>query len=68
MAAYSKVTKIAHPGNVLEALPQMWLYGRRVLGLRQDLKQLIVWQEVEARERVTLSLQVVAETLLDLFQ
>ena len=46
----------------------MWLYGGRVLRLRENLQQLIVREEVEARERVALSLQVIAQSLLYLFQ
>ena len=51
-------------GDVLEALPEVWLDGRRVLGLRQDLEKFVVGEEVEARERVTLRLQVLAQAFL----
>ena len=46
----------------------MGLHSSRILGLGQDLEQLIVRQEVEPGERSSLRLQVLAETLLDLFQ
>jgi len=51
-------------GDVLEALPEVWLDGRRVLGLRQDLEKFVVGEEVEARERVALRLQVLAQAFL----
>ena len=54
--------------DVLEALPQVRLDGGRVLGLREDLEQLVVGQEVEAREGGALRLEVIAQTLLDLLE
>ena len=51
-------------GDVLEALAEVRLHGRRVLRLRQDLEELIVGQEVESRERLALRLQILAEALL----
>jgi len=58
----------ANLGDILEALSEVWLNSSRVLRLRQDLEQLIVGQEVEARKSITLGFQVVAETLLHQFQ
>ena len=46
----------------------MRLHSCGILSLRQDLKQLIIRQEVKAREVVTLRLQVFAEAFLHLFQ
>ena len=46
----------------------MWLHGQGVPGLGEDLQQLVVGEEVEAREDETLGLQVVLQTLLDLLQ
>ena len=46
----------------------MWLYSCGILSLWQDLEELIIWQEVESRERVPLSLQVLTQTLLYLIQ
>ena len=39
-----------------------------ILGLCEDLEQLVIRQEVEAREAHALGLQVVLEVLLDLLQ
>eukprot|EP00965_Chrysotila_dentata_P002959 95741-Pleurochrysis_carterae.AAC.5 len=52
----------------LKALAQMRLHAQRVLGLRQDLQQLVVGEEEEAREGETLRLEVVVEPLLDQFE
>ncbi len=46
----------------------MRLYSSRVLGLRENLKELIIRQEVEARESHSLCLQVLTESLLYLVQ
>ena len=46
----------------------MWLHSQGVTGLGEDLKQLIVGEEVEAREEEPLGLQVVLQALLDLLQ
>lgn len=52
--------------NALEALLQVRLNGTGVLGLRQDLQQLLVAEEEEARERHPLRFQVLAQALLNL--
>ena len=54
--------------DVLEALAQVRLHGLRVLGLREDLQQLVVGQEVEAREADPLRLQVLAQALQHLLE
>ena len=54
--------------DVLEAFAQVRLHGLRVLGLREDLEQLVVGQKVEARKRGALRLQVLAQALLHLLQ
>ena len=54
--------------DAFEALAQEGLDAEGVLGLGQDLEQLVVGQEVEAREGETLGLQVVIEALLDLVE
>ena len=59
--------KTANLGNVFEALSEVWLNSRRVLRLRQDLKQFIIGQEVESGEGVSLCFEVLAQTFLDLF-
>ena len=46
----------------------MRLHSRGIFGLRQDLQQFIVGQEVESWEGRPLGLQVFAETFLDLVQ
>ena len=46
----------------------MWLHSQGVPGLGEDLQQLIVGEEVEAREDEALGLQVVLQALLDLLQ
>mmetsp|Transcript_2364 Transcript_2364/g.7809 ORF Transcript_2364/g.7809 Transcript_2364/m.7809 type:complete len:220 (-) Transcript_2364:1342-2001(-) len=50
--------------NVLEALLQVRLDTLRVFRLRQDLKQLVVGEKVEAREGDSLRLQVLSQPLL----
>lgn len=55
-------------GDVLKALAKMRLYGSRVFGLRQNLQQLIIRQEVESWEGISLGLQILAESLLHLLQ
>ena len=62
------LNKIPYLGNILKAFPKMRLYGRRIFSLWKDLKQFVVWQEVESWEWVSLCFQVLAETLLYLFQ
>ena len=59
-------TRPPHFGNVLEALPEVWLHCSGVLGLREDLQELIVREEVEARKSTPLGLQVLTQPLLDL--
>ena len=59
---------MTYPSNVLKALPEMWLHRCGILSLRQNLQQLIVRQEVESWEGVSLGLQVLAEALLHLLQ
>ena len=54
--------------NILKALPEMGLYCCGIFGLREDLQQFVVGQEVESWEGVTFCLQVLAEALLYLFQ
>eukprot|EP00964_Phaeocystis_antarctica_P055483 scaffold32640_cov63-Phaeocystis_antarctica.AAC.1 len=51
--------------DALEALLQVRLHAQRVLGLREDLQQLVVGEEEEPREREPLLLEVVVEPLLD---
>ena len=46
----------------------MWLDIHGVLGLAQDLQQVIAGKEVEARELLALVLQVVFQALLDVLQ
>ena len=57
-----------YPCNVLKALPEVRLYSSWVLGLRENLKQLIIREEIETREGHSLSLQVLTESLLYLVQ
>ena len=52
----------------LEALADVLLHLERVLRVGEDLEQLLVGQEVEARERLPLRLEVLGELLLDLLQ
>lgn len=42
-----QVVRELQPGDALEALLQVRLHAEGVLGLRQDLQQLIIWQEEE---------------------
>jgi hypothetical protein len=46
----------------------VWLHCLRILGLSQNLKELVVGQEVEAREGNTFGLQVLFKALLDVFK
>ena len=57
-----------HLVDRFKALAQMRLDRPRVFGLRQDLQQLLVGEEVESRERLPLSLQVVRQPLLHLLE
>jgi len=43
----------------------MRLHGERVLGLREDLEQLVIRQKVEARESDSFGLEVLRQSLLD---
>mmetsp|Transcript_77794 Transcript_77794/g.204271 ORF Transcript_77794/g.204271 Transcript_77794/m.204271 type:complete len:675 (-) Transcript_77794:3855-5879(-) len=59
--------KVLSEGQLLHSLKDLGqerLHPQRVFGLRQDLKQLIVGQEVEASERSALRLEVVVQPLL----
>ena len=42
-----------------EALFEMRLDPERIFGLRQNLQQLVIWQEEESREEQSLSLQII---------
>ena len=55
-------------GNVLKALLEVGLHSRRVLGLGEDLEELIIREEVETWEGNALGLQVLTQPLLDLLQ
>ena len=55
-------------GDALEALVKVRLHGARILGIGQDLDELIIRQEEEAREGEALELEVVVQALLDLVQ
>jgi len=46
----------------------MDLYLRWILGLAQDLKQVVIREEVEAREYLALGLEIHIERLLYLFE
>ncbi len=48
--------------DALEALLQVRLHARWVLGLREDFQQLVVGQEEEAREIQALLLQIPAQS------
>mmetsp|Transcript_26831 Transcript_26831/g.47705 ORF Transcript_26831/g.47705 Transcript_26831/m.47705 type:complete len:295 (+) Transcript_26831:147-1031(+) len=52
----------------LKDLAEERLHAKWVLCLRQNLQQLIVGEEIKARERATLCLEVVIQTLLDQIQ
>ena len=54
--------------DVVEALLEMRLHGLGVLALAQNLQQVVVRQEVETRENLSLRLQVHVQALLYLFQ
>eukprot|EP00965_Chrysotila_dentata_P236251 6201213-Pleurochrysis_carterae.AAC.2 len=54
--------------DVVEALDQVWLHRLRVPRLGEDLEQLVVREEEEARESGALRLQVVLQVLLDLVE
>ena len=53
---------------VVKTLLQVGLDGLWILGLAQDLQEVIVGQEVEPWEDLTLGLQVHVQRLLDLLQ
>ncbi len=73
---YSPVTPLPTPIPLttratvltLKALLEVRLYVEGVLGLAQDLQQVVARQEVEARELLPLILQVVLQALLDLLK
>lgn len=52
--------------HAVETLLHVWLHGERVARLREDLEELVVRQEVEARELAALALQVRLQLFLDL--
>ena len=54
--------------DTFKAFLEVRLDVHGVLGLPQDLQQVIAGQEVEARELLTLVLQVVLQALLDALQ
>ena len=54
--------------EVVEALPEVRLHRLRPLRLREDLQQLVVGEEEEAREGHALGQQVVLQRLLDRVQ
>ena len=54
--------------DVVEALVEVPLHRLRVLGLAEDLEQVVVAEEVEAREDLPLRLEVHVQRLLDLLQ
>ena len=66
--ATTTLKQATYPSNVLKALPEMRLHRGGILSLRQNLQQLIVRQEVESWEGVSLGLQVLAEAFLHLLQ
>ena len=50
--------------NALEALVQMILHSDWVLGLGQDVQQVVIGQEKEAREEQLLRVQVLVQLFL----
>jgi hypothetical protein len=54
--------------DALETLADVFLNSVKVVGLGEDLDQLIVRQEVKARELVSLVLQVLLKLLLNVCQ
>lgn len=64
----ARINCTAHPyrGNIFEAFPKMWLHSRGILGLREYLQKLVIWQEEKARKSASLCLQVLAQTFLNL--
>lgn len=61
---------LLHPQqfDVVEALFEVRLHGLWVAGLAQNLQEVIIGQEVEAREDVALGLQVHVQRLLNVLQ
>lgn len=64
----SKIASNSYLGDSLETFPEMGLNGCWVFSLRENLKKLIIGQEVESRECVSLGLQIFTESLLYLLQ
>ena len=56
------------PGNGIKALSKVGLDSLGVAGLREDLEELIIGEEEEARKDKPLGLEVVFQTLLNLVQ
>ena len=54
--------------DALEALLEVRLHAERVLRLRKNFEQLVVGQELEAREVGALALQIIVQTLLHRLQ
>ena len=51
--------------NPFEALVEVVLNSQRILGLTQNMQQVIVWKEEETRERQSLSVKVIVQTFLN---
>ena len=66
----SPETDLAHLKrlDIVETFLQVWLNSLWVLGLSQDLQEVVVGQEVESREDLPLGLQVHVQRFLDLLQ
>jgi hypothetical protein len=54
--------------DAFKDLPEVRLGARGVLGLAQNLQQLVIGQEVEAREGQALAFQVLVQPFLNLLQ
>lgn len=54
--------------NAFKALFKVFLNVARLLGLSQDLNQILIRQEEEAREVDSLGLKVLVQVLLDVFE
>ena len=57
-----------HLRNVFEALPVVRLNSSGIFGLRENLQQLVIREEVESWEGNPLGLQIFTETFLHLLQ
>ena len=67
-ALLTQLNQATYPSNVLKAFSEMGLHSSGVFGLWQDLQQLVVRQEVESWEGISLGLQILAEAFLHLLQ